>query len=72
VEVFSDAEGEGRVYEGSTVADASGTFIFSKGSPLAGPYLTATVTDSVGNTSAFSLPRLIGHELYLPVVMKGY
>jgi len=72
VEVFSDAEDEGRVYEGSTVADASGVFTFNKAGRLTGPYVTATATDPAGNTSAFSLPRPIGHWLYLPVVLKGY
>jgi len=42
VEIFSDAEDEGRIYEGSTIADASGAFTFSKGSRLSGPNITAT------------------------------
>jgi parallel beta-helix repeat protein len=56
LEIFSDAEDEGRVYEGSTIADASGAFIFSKGSYLTGPNVTATATDLSGNTSEFSTP----------------
>ena len=55
-EVFSDAEDEGRVYEGTTIADASGGFTLSKGSSFAGPNITATATDRDGNTSEFSLP----------------
>ncbi len=54
VEVFSDDEDEGRVPEGTTTADADGDWYFTKGSPLAGPHVTATATDSQGNTSEFS------------------
>jgi hypothetical protein len=59
VEVFSDAEDEGRIYEGSTMADDSGAFVFDRGSPLAGPHVTATATDGEGNTSEFSAPYTI-------------
>jgi parallel beta-helix repeat protein len=51
VEVFSDDEDEGRIYEGSAVADAGGLFAFDKGGPFTGPHLTATTTDGSGNTS---------------------
>ena len=72
VEVFSDAEDEGRVYEGDTVADASGAFTFSKGSPLTGPNVSATATDSDGNTSEFSAPQRVWREwIYLPVILKS-
>jgi hypothetical protein len=54
VEVFSDSDGEGQVFEGSTFADASGAFRFDKGSFLIGSNITATATDTSGNTSAFS------------------
>jgi parallel beta-helix repeat protein len=56
VEVFSDAGGEGKEVEGKTTADGQGRFSFDKGSALHGPHLTATVTDSEGNTSPFSNP----------------
>ncbi len=56
VEIFSDSEDEGRVFEGSTVADGSGAFAFSKG---AGRFtesnVTATATDGDGRTSVFSV-----------------
>lgn len=55
IEVFSDDDDEGRVYEGATVADTSGHWSYAKGAPLTGPHVTATATDSQGNTSEFSL-----------------
>jgi len=54
VEIFSDSGNEGQIFEGSTFADASGSFMFDKGSLLTGPNVTATATDASGNTSAFS------------------
>ncbi len=56
VDVFSDDEDEGRLCEGNTTADASGTFVFTKHTSLAGPNVTATATDSGGSTSGFSAP----------------
>jgi hypothetical protein len=58
VEIFSDSEDEGRVFEGDTVANASGAFTFIKASGyLTGPNVTATATDTAGSTSEFSDPR---------------
>jgi len=58
VEIFSDSDSEGRVFEGGTVADASGTFTFTKASGyLTGPNVTATATDTTGNTSQFCEPK---------------
>jgi len=54
VEIFSDDEDEGAVYEGFTNADASGNFTWS--GTVDGPYVTATATDASNNTSEFSLP----------------
>jgi hypothetical protein len=56
IEVFSDAEDEGAIYEGTTTADASGNWTLTKTGGLAGPYVTATATDANGNTSEFSTP----------------
>lgn len=56
VEVFSDTGDQGEIYEGRAAADGLGVFTFNKGSPLNGPHLTATATDSDGNTSEFSVP----------------
>ncbi len=55
VELFSDDDNEGRIYEGTTTTDNSGNFQWT-GTP-AGPNVTATVTDTDGNTSQFSQPE---------------
>jgi len=47
---------EGAIHEGSAVTDGNGEFTFIKGAPLAGPFITATATDSDGSTSEFSRP----------------
>jgi hypothetical protein len=56
VQIYSDEDNEGRVFEGQVTADAEGVFSFSKGSPFTGPHLTATATDAEGTTSTFSVP----------------
>ena len=56
VEIFSDSSDEGSVYEGTVTADVSGIFLWS-GSP-SGPNISATATDSAGNTSEFSSPYI--------------
>jgi len=57
VDVYSDDEDEGRVYEGSTTANGAGNWSF--GGSLDGPNVTATATDTAGNTSEFSAPVAI-------------
>jgi hypothetical protein len=56
VDIYSDSQDEGGLYEGSTVADADGNFTF-EGKP-AGPNITATATDGDGDTSEFSRPAV--------------
>ncbi len=57
VEIFSDSDDEGEIYEGKTIADNSGYFQWS-GWPT-GPHITATATDEAGNTSIFSAPAYL-------------
>jgi parallel beta-helix repeat protein len=57
VDIYSDDEDEGRVYEGSTTADGDGNWSFPD-SPQ-GPNVTATATDGGGNTSEFSAPMAV-------------
>jgi len=57
IDVYSDEEDEGRVYEGSTTANGAGNWSFD-GSPE-GPNVTATATDADGNTSEFSAPAAV-------------
>jgi hypothetical protein len=56
--LYSDAGDEGSVFEGQTVANEEGIFSFEKSSNFQGPILTATATDSQGNTSGLSLPTM--------------
>lgn len=78
VEVFSDIADEGAVYEGTTTANAAGNWTFTKPGGLTGPYVTATATDSQGNTSEFSTPVSVGptptpgYRVYLPIALKRY
>ena len=58
VEIFSDEEDEGRLFEGSTVAGEEGDFAFRiPVGRFTGPNVTATATDTEGNTSGFSPPE---------------
>ncbi|MEJ2628178.1 MAG: NosD domain-containing protein, partial [bacterium] len=52
IEVFSDTSEQGGIYEGYATADGSGNWTFT--GDLSGPRVTATATDTEGNTSPFS------------------
>jgi CSLREA domain-containing protein len=66
VEVFSDAEDEGAVYEGTTQADAAGNWVLTKAGGLTGPHVTSTATDGKDNTSEFSAPVRIAEPTQTP------
>jgi CSLREA domain-containing protein len=71
IEVFSDADGEGAVYEGTTIAGGGGAWSFNKAGGVAGPNVTATATDGAGNSSEFSAPMsALKPSAYLPLVIK--
>jgi parallel beta-helix repeat protein len=67
VEIFSDTAGQGETYEGWTTADDEGNFFYINETAFSGPYLTATTTDSDGNTSGFSLPVSLPSNPYSPL-----
>jgi hypothetical protein len=70
VEIFSDDDDEGKLYEGTTTADLSGNWILTTVHSISGPHITATATDNEGNTSEFSLFQILWKWLYLPLIRK--
>jgi hypothetical protein len=56
IEIFSDQDNQGEIFEGRVQADENGSFTFEAGKSLTGPNITATATDEDGNTSEFSVP----------------
>ena len=75
IEFFTDEINQGRFYLGSVQSDSSGsfTFILTDTIPISS-YITATVTDTAGNTSEFSQPFLINSvaEQEIPTTFKLY
>jgi CSLREA domain-containing protein len=59
IDLYSDTENEGRIYEGSAVIAATNWSFLGH---LTGPNVTATATTAAGTTSEFSLPFFIGLE----------
>ncbi|MDW7678997.1 MAG: FlgD immunoglobulin-like domain containing protein, partial [bacterium] len=59
VEIYTDPEDEGLIFQGETNSDAGGNFTWN--SAITGPFtnVTAIAIDENGNTSAFSQPALI-------------
>lgn len=71
VEIYSDDAEEGRLFEGSTTADGAGAFLFMRGAPLSGPFVTASATDAYGNTSEFCSAATVRRWVYLPLVVRN-
>lgn len=75
IEVFSDANGQGRFHEEGAVSWNGQVFTFYPTTGrVRGRMVTATVTDpATGNTSPFSDPVHSGcPEVFLPLAMKSY
>jgi hypothetical protein len=64
VDIYSDEEDEGRVYEGHTSANGAGDWSFA--GSLDGLNITATATDAAGNTSEFSAPVTVPEPTATP------
>jgi hypothetical protein len=74
VEIFSDSQDEGKVYEGTTNSDSIGTFTFTKLNGLTGLNITSTATDKNGNTSEFSIfiPTTVEENQSIPFTFELY
>lgn len=72
VQIYSDTEDEGAIYEVDITADGTGYFYYSDASlALSGPNITAITFDLIGNTSQFSSPVvLFSARSYLPLVQR--
>ncbi|HWQ14836.1 MAG TPA: right-handed parallel beta-helix repeat-containing protein [Roseiflexaceae bacterium] len=77
IELFADRVDEGRYFVNTTTAADDGTFALTfDPAQLPERYLTATNTDSLGNTSGFATPKAVpdtlkpslGYDRYLPLV----
>jgi len=72
VQIFSDYQDEGRVYEDTVTTDSSGNFEWT--GLLTGPNVTATLIDTAGNSSQFSTPIynacLFSHFYYIPMISR--
>ena len=72
VQIFSDNSDEGRFWEGTAQANASGSWSWT--GAVRGPNITATARDNVTNdTSPFSGIFPVGNcmfDLYLPMIIR--
>jgi hypothetical protein len=71
VELFTGPDEEGKTYLTSVSANGSGNWSAS-GFLADGTYLTATATDTDGNTSEFSSVAGCDLRVYLPLAIKRY
>ena len=68
IEIFSDDENEGSIFEGTTTADANGNWSYS--GSFSAPKLTTTARDDDHNTSEFSTQKAVVYQLFLPAILK--
>ena len=57
IEIFSDHGGQGRYFEGRTIATSDGRFSFTVSNPWQGSKVTAIATDAMGNSSGFAISK---------------
>lgn len=69
VEIFSDTSDEGRIYEGSTTANAI-LPAFEWFGTIHGPNVTVTYFTSQGNTSEFGVRLGVCYRLSLPLIRR--
>lgn len=69
VEVFSGPDQEGKAWIDSVTADGAGNWTI--GATPDGPYITATATDTDGNTSPFSYPLHVGPYMVTNTLNSG-
>jgi hypothetical protein len=71
VELFIGPDDEGKTYLTTVSADGTGDWSAS-GFLAEDAYLTATATDTTGNTSEFSAVAGCGNRTYVPLALKRY
>ena len=69
VEIYSDPEDEGELFEGTASVDSDSNFQWF--GTITGPYVTATVTDMKGNTSEFSMPVVTSVHMKDNAILSG-
>lgn len=62
IEIFSDSNNQGKMFEGQVETDEKGIFTYEHGESFTGPNVTATVTDFDSNTSEFIIPISVVYQ----------
>jgi hypothetical protein len=62
IEIFSDSNNQGKIFEGQVETDENGIFTYEHGESFTGPNVTATVTDFDSNTSEFIIPISVVYQ----------
>ena len=71
IEIFSDAGGQGRYFEGSTLADSDGQFSLIIPTYWQAEGVTAVVTDNAGNSSAFAPSQTVTIcKIFVPLISQ--